>query len=132
MKKAFIFLKLVALNFFLIGLLHPSVFPSNGAYRYRPPDRPHGVDIQATPVIGAPQAYITQKGDSLLDIARYFDLGFSEIQLPYRNLDPWVLPEGLELTIPTFWVLPEGKWNGMLINIPEMRLYFFLKKHILS
>jgi L,D-transpeptidase ErfK/SrfK len=64
----------------------------------------------------------------LLDIARNFDLGFSEIQLPYKDLDPWVPPEGLELNIPTFWVLPEGKWNGILINIPEMRLYYFFKK----
>jgi L,D-transpeptidase ErfK/SrfK len=43
-------------------------------------------------------------------------------------LDPWVPPEGLELTIPTFWILPEGNWNGILINIPERRLYFFFKK----
>jgi len=30
--------------------------------------------------------------------------------------------------IPTFWVLPEGKWKGILINIPEMRLYLFFNK----
>jgi L,D-transpeptidase ErfK/SrfK len=64
----------------------------------------------------------------LLDIARSFDLGFSEIKLLYKDIDPWVPPEGLELTIPTFWVLPEGKCDGILINIPEMRLYFFFKK----
>lgn len=128
MKKSSIFVQLAAVNLFLIGLLHPSVFASNGAYRYRPPDRPHGVDIQATTVIGAPQTYIIQKGDTLLDIARNFDLGFSEIQLPYKDLDPWVPPEGSKLIIPILWVLPEGNWNGILINIPEMRLYYFLKK----
>jgi len=128
MEKTSIFLQLVTVNLFLIGLLHPSVFASNGAYRYRPPGRPHGVDIQATTVIGASQKYIIQKEETLLDIARNFDLGFSEIQLPYQDLDPWVPPEGLELNIPTFWVLPEGKWNGITINIPEMRLYYFFKK----
>ena len=128
MKKSSIFLQLATVSLFLIGPLHPSVFASNGAYLYRPPDLPHGVDIQATTVIGAPQTYIIQKGDTLLDIARNFDLGFSEIQLPYKELDPWGPPEGLELNIPTFWVLPEGKWNGILINIPEMRLYYFFKK----
>jgi L,D-transpeptidase ErfK/SrfK len=79
-------------------------------------------------VIGAPQTYTVQQEDTLLDIARNFDLGFSEIQLLYKEIDPWVPPKGLKLTIPTFWVLPEGKWNGILINIPEMRLYLFLKK----
>jgi len=128
MKKSSIFLQLTAVNLLLFGLLHPSVFASNGGHRYRPPDRPQGVDIQATTVVGTPQKYIIRRGDTLLDIARNFDLGFSEIQLPYKNLDPWVPPNGLELTIPTFWVLPEGNWNGILINVPEMRLYFFFKK----
>jgi L,D-transpeptidase ErfK/SrfK len=128
MEKVSIFLKLVIFCLFLIGLLHPSVSASNGAHHYHAPHRAHGVDIQAITVIGAPQTYVIQKGDTLLDIARNFDLGFSEIQLSHKNLDPWIPPEGLELTIPSFWVLPEGRWNGILINIPEMRLYFFFKK----
>jgi L,D-transpeptidase ErfK/SrfK len=128
MKKFPIFLLLTLINFLLIGLLYSPLWSGEGAYFYRLPVRSDGVDIQAMTVIGAPQTYFTQKGDTLLDIARNFDLGFSEIQLPYKGLDPWVPPEGFELNIPTFWVLPEGKWNGILINIPEMRLYYFLKK----
>jgi L,D-transpeptidase ErfK/SrfK len=88
----------------------------------------YGVDIQATTVVGVPQTYVIQTGDTLLDIARNFDLGFSEIQLPYKDLNPWVPPDGLELAIPTFWILPEGNSDGILINLPEMRLYFFFKK----
>jgi L,D-transpeptidase ErfK/SrfK len=119
--------------FILVSLLLTSHSPSvslagNGAYRYRLPIRPYGVNRKAITVIGAPQTYVVQKDETLLDIARNFDLGFSEIQLLYKDLDPWIPPEGLELTIPTFWILPEGKWNGILINIPEMRLYLFLKK----
>lgn len=100
----------------------------DGAYTYRFPARTYGIDIQAITVIGAPQTYTVQAEDTLLDIARNFDLGFSEIQFLYKDLDPWVPPEGSKLIIPTLWVLPEGKWNGILINIPEMRLYLFLKK----
>jgi len=128
MKKFPIFSSLLIINFFLLGLLHSPLLAGNGAYRYRPPIRFYGVDTKAMTVIGAPQTYIVQKDDTLLDIARNFDLGFSEIQLLYKDLDPWVPPEGMELTIPTFWILPEGRWNGIQINIPEMRLYLFLKK----
>ena len=104
------------------------LWAGNGAYRYHLPVRPYGVDPKAITVIGAPRDYIVQKDDTLLDIARNFNLGFSEIQVPYKDIDPWVPSEGLKLMIPTFWVLPEGKWDGILINVPEMRLYLFFKK----
>lgn len=128
MKKFPIFLLLLINNLFLIGLFHSPLLAGDGAYRYRLPIRPYGVDIQAITVIGSPQTYTVQNGDTLLDIARNFDLGFSEIHLLCKDIDPWVPPEGSKLIIPTLWVLPEGKWNGILINIPEMRLYLFLKK----
>jgi hypothetical protein len=47
-------------------------------------------------------------GRPLFDVARNFDLGFSKIKLPYEDLDPGVPPKGWELTIPTFWILPDG------------------------
>ena len=127
MKKFPIFLLLILIDLFFIGCPHSPLLAGDGAYSYRLPTRPYGIDLQANTVIGAPQSYIVQKDDTLLDIARNFDLGFAEIQFLYKNIDPWVPPEGFELTIPTFWVLPEGEWNGILINIPEMRLYLFRK-----
>jgi L,D-transpeptidase ErfK/SrfK len=128
MKKSLIFYLLTFINLFLIGFSHSPLLAGDGAYTYRFPTQTYGIDIQAMTVIGAPQTYTVQAEDTLLDIARNFDLGFSEMTLPYKDLDPWVPPPGLELTIPTSWVLPEGKWNGIVINIPEMRLYLFLKK----
>jgi len=94
------------------------LFAGDGAYPYRFPAQPHGNDIRAITLIGSPQTYVVQENDTLLDIARNFDLGFSEITLLYKDLDPWIPPPGLELTIPTFWILPEGNWNGILI-VPD-------------
>jgi L,D-transpeptidase ErfK/SrfK len=127
MKKSYpLFLLLISL--FSTGLSSSLSLAGNGAFAYRPPTRPYGLDEKAVTVIGAPQTTIVQKKETLLDIARNFNLGFSEIQLLYKQVDPWVLPEGMKLTIPTFWVLPDGKRNGILINIPEMRLYLFLNR----
>jgi L,D-transpeptidase ErfK/SrfK len=99
-----------------------------GAYPYQSSERAYGLDPRAVTVIGAPWTYRIRQGDTLLDIARNFNLGFTELHAPYKHLDPWVPPEGLELLIPTFWVLPDGDRDGILINVPEMRLYFFFKK----
>jgi L,D-transpeptidase ErfK/SrfK len=128
MNKAFVFLFATLFNFLFSILFHLPLIAGEGAFSYCFPQQSYGVDIQAKTVIGVSQAYVIQTGDTLLDIARNFNLGFSEIQLPYKDLDPWVPPDGLELAIPTFWILPEGNSNGILINIPEMRLYFFFKK----
>jgi L,D-transpeptidase ErfK/SrfK len=121
-------LSLILLQLLAFELPCLPLWAGNGAYRYHLPVRPYGVDPEAITVIGAPRDYIVQKDDTLLDIARNFNLGFSEIQMPYKDIDPWVPPEGLKLMIPTFWVLPEGKWDGILINVPEMRLYLFFER----
>ena len=42
-------------------------------------------------------------------------------------MDPWVPPEGLTIIIPTQWVLPPTAKFGIVINIAEMRLYYFIK-----
>ena len=65
----------------------------------------------------------------MLDVARYFDLGYNEIVGAYPDIDPWLPSPGeeifTELSIPTWWVLPKSNSEGIVVNIPEMRLYYF-------
>jgi L,D-transpeptidase ErfK/SrfK len=105
-----------------------STWAGDEAYLYHLSQKPTGLDVQENTLVGSPQKYIVKDNDTLLDIARNFDLGFSEMQLMYKEVDPWIPPKGLELVIPTQWVLPEGNWRGIVINIPEMRLYLFYQK----
>ncbi|MDY7035102.1 MAG: L,D-transpeptidase family protein [Thermodesulfobacteriota bacterium] len=79
-------------------------------------------------LIGTPQLHIIKKKETLLDIARQYGLGFNELQDLYHYLDPWIPPEGMQLIIPSQWILPEGEKNGIVINVAECRLYFFLRK----
>ena len=79
-------------------------------------------------VIGEIKVYKVKKRDTLLDIARFFNLGFSELKDCNRGVDQWVPPEGEILIIPTQWILPECNYQGMVINIPEKRLFYFLPK----
>jgi len=91
MKKFPIFLLLILIDLFFIGCPHSPLLAGDGAYSYRLPTRPYGIDLQANTVIGAPQSYIVQKDDTLLDIARNFDLGFSQIQ--FRKIEGGYRPE---------------------------------------
>lgn len=79
--------------------------------------------ISGDTVIGVPRKHIIKNGETLLDVARLYNLGFNEIQDLYPCLDPWIPPEGMELTLPTQWVLPARPLNGVVINAAELRLY---------
>lgn len=78
-------------------------------------------------VIGTPTPYKIGPKENLLDIARRFGLGFNEVDLLFPKMDAWILPTGKRITIPTFWVLPPSKHQQLVINVPELRIYFFEK-----
>ncbi len=91
------------------------------------PKAPYDLDAQT--IIGTPKAYTMRKKDTLLDVARYFDLGFNEIAGAYPDIDPW-LPTpnddiATEISLPTWWALPKSANEGVVVNIPEMRMYYF-------
>lgn len=76
-------------------------------------------------VIGTMQTYTIRDGDTLMDVARWFDLGFNEIVDANPGVDEWVPTVGSTIVIPTQWVLPCCTYDGMVVNIPEMRLYWY-------
>jgi L,D-transpeptidase ErfK/SrfK len=119
MKKACALLMLASL------LLLPKASFANGAYPYRFPNMKTGLDPSADTVIGVSRDYVITKEDTLLDIARNFDLGYNEMVLAYPGIDPWLPRAGKEISIPTEWVLPLVNSKGIVINVPELRLYLF-------
>ncbi|MFO8085768.1 MAG: L,D-transpeptidase family protein [Desulfobacterales bacterium] len=82
--------------------------------------------VSTVSVIGHPVKHTVKKGDTLLDIARHYGLGFNEMEDLYPEMDPWLPPEGKELIIPSMWVLPQADRSGIVVNIAELRLYHFL------
>ena len=81
--------------------------------------------MQAHTVIGSTRYYQVQKKDTFLDIARYYSLGYNELFDANPGMDPWVPPVGQAIMLPTEWVLPDAPFTGVVVNIPEMRLYYF-------
>jgi L,D-transpeptidase ErfK/SrfK len=79
-------------------------------------------------LIGRFRMHTVEQGETLLDIARKYDLGISELTAFYPEKDPWLLEAGSQMQIPALWVLPPSKSRGIVINVPEMRLYHFHPK----
>ncbi len=77
-------------------------------------------------VIGTMSRYVVHENDSLIEIARKFDLGFNEIADANVNMDPFIPELGATVRIPTFWVLPNlPRERGIIINLSELRLYYY-------
>lgn len=80
-------------------------------------------------LIGHISSYKIKGNESLIEIARKFKLGYNEITEANPTLDPFIPGDGVEIIIPSAWVLPEAKTlDGIIINLSEMRLFYFFKK----
>lgn len=76
-------------------------------------------------LIGSSQSYTIKDRETLIELARIYNLGYNEITDANRGTDPWVAAKGTEIMIPGQWLLPDAPDNGIVINLAEMRLYFF-------
>jgi len=77
-------------------------------------------------VIGSVTTYTLMPGESLIEVARKFDLGYNEIVAANPGLDPFVPGKGNTAEIPNSWILPDVRTReGIVINLSELRLFFF-------
>jgi L,D-transpeptidase ErfK/SrfK len=71
---------------------------------------------------------ITAFGDDTLpDLARRYSLGYEEIQRANPGVDLWLPGEGTPIVIPGQRLLPPGPHEGIVVNLPEHRLYYYPK-----
>ena len=80
-----------------------------------------------TDVIGEIQHQKAKSGDTLATIGRRYDIGLNEMMDANPTLDPMQhLSQGLDIVVPSKFILPPGERKGIVINLAELRLYYFL------
>jgi L,D-transpeptidase ErfK/SrfK len=78
-------------------------------------------------VVGEDQTVTTVYEDTLYDLARTYSLGSEELIRVNPGLDPWLPGAGKRVLIPNRHILPAGERVGIIVNLPEHRLYYFPK-----
>ena len=76
---------------------------------------------------GANKQTIASKDEDLLDIARRFDLGQNEIIRLNPEVDRWLPGAGTKIQLQSERLLPDAPRTGLVLNLPEFRLYYFPK-----
>jgi L,D-transpeptidase ErfK/SrfK len=76
-------------------------------------------------VIGSVTTAVAEHEDTLLDIGRRYGVGYEEIIAANPGVDPWLPGAGTEVLIPSRFVLPDAPREGIVVNLPEHRLYYY-------
>ena len=79
-------------------------------------------------VIGSMRTVQSTYEDTLLDIARRSNIGQNQMERVNPGVDRWMPGEGTLITVPSHYVLPRAERKGVVLNLPEMRMYYFPPK----
>lgn len=77
------------------------------------------------PYIGQMQQMTASYEDTLVHVGREYGVGFVEMRAANPSVDPWLPGAGTQLIIPTLNILPDAPHEGVVVNLAEMRLYYY-------
>ena len=83
-------------------------------------------------LVGRVQNHMVEAGETMAEIAKRYDVGFLSLMAANKGIDPFLPEEGTVLVIPSMFILPSDDREGIVINLAELRLYYFDKdnKHV--
>lgn len=76
-------------------------------------------------IFGQIQTITVSRAETLLDVARHYDIGQDEMMLANPDVDRWLPEDGAKVVLPLRFIIPQAERAGLVINLPEMRLYYF-------
>jgi len=102
---------------FVLASPSPASSATTGVWRVNPDSA----------LVGRTLAYVARHEDTLLDVARRFGMGLAEMQLANPGVDLWIPGEGTVIRLPSRFILPAAPRSGVVINVREMRIYYYSK-----
>ena len=76
-------------------------------------------------IVGKMDSAVVGRDTTLLDIAREYGFGYQDLKLLNPTIDTWMPKDGEVVPLPSTFILRNVPRKGIVLNIPEMRLYFF-------
>ncbi len=81
--------------------------------------------IPGDDVIGQLRSARVANGDTLVALARRYNVGYHAMLNANPQHDIWLPAEGTRVQLPTVHILPSGPREGIVLNLAEMRLYYY-------
>lgn len=84
------------------------------------------IPSQGNDLVGHTFSITTKRGDTLSSIAHYYDVGIIEMIQANSGINPNNVSPETSIVVPAQYILPPEKYrHGIVINIAELRLYYF-------
>ncbi|MGL6260133.1 L,D-transpeptidase family protein [Vibrio sp. WXL210] len=80
---------------------------------------------EGSSIVGRTQYHVVEQGETLANIAKHYDVGFLSLTAANKGVDPFLPQAEHVLTIPSEIILPQVERTGIVINLAELRLYYF-------
>jgi lipoprotein-anchoring transpeptidase ErfK/SrfK len=80
---------------------------------------------KGTRLIGENELYEVKTGDYFHAISQLHNVGLLALMASNPGIDPFLPTPGIQLRIPSSMLLPDVLYKGIVINLSELRLYFF-------
>lgn len=78
-------------------------------------------------LIGQMQVIKAKYEDTFVDLGDKYSLGYSQMIAANPGVDAWLPGKGTDILLPTRYILPDSPREGIVINLPEYRLYYYPK-----
>jgi len=79
----------------------------------------------AIQVVGNYFSRPAREGDTLVQLARDYGLGYGAMVRANPGIDPWLLKRGQTVRFPCPVILPEAPRPGIVVNLAELRLFLY-------
>jgi len=76
-------------------------------------------------LVGQIETLTIDTEETLADVALEHDIGHQEIRNANPTVEFWLPPVGAKVILPKRHILPRARREGIVLNVPEMRLYYF-------
>ena len=76
-------------------------------------------------LVGSTKLHIIQDKETLIDVARLYDVGFDELKAANPGVDTFIPGNGRTIVVPGSHLLPAAPRKGIVVNTAEMRLYYY-------
>lgn len=119
LKGIFLYLKYIVIGVCL-SVLHiiDVVFASDRITRFEIPS-------DSSNLVGSLSYIKVSSADTFSDLANQYGIGFDALKYANPQVDPWLPKDGDTVVIPRLYILPDAPHEGIIINIPEKKLYYF-------